>query len=433
MTAPSLQALAPAEKERIYRRNFGFFLTDGILFMVAMNILGPTTVIPDFVRQLTDSEVLIGLSSTLFEVGFTLPQLLIARYIVRFASKKWWFVGPNIPVRFVMLIFAGIIVLLGEGRPGAILVGFFIAYGITALGDGLVGVPWVDLTGSSLDGRWRARMFGAQAAIAGIIMIALSPLIGVILSDAGPAFPNNYAVLFAMAGVLWVLSILPGMFIHELPGGRAADKIPSFGEYIPQLGRVLREDGPFRAMVGARLLTTMFAMATPFYIGFATEQLQVSNETAVPILLAMQTLGSIIGALAYTWLGAKNNLFYIRTGLLLALLLPLSAFSATVLGPLPLYFGFLISGLTLSNLFFAYLNWLVTYVTPDERPIYTGLFNTFVAAASLTAPFIAGTIAQNFGYLPLFAVALVMGVLALFVTLRYIPKPGATTVAAAAD
>ncbi|MCZ2094833.1 MAG: hypothetical protein LC121_00915 [Anaerolineae bacterium] len=135
-------AIGQTERERIYRRNFVFFLTDGILFMLAMNIIGSTTIIPDFVRHLTDSEILIGLSGSLFDVGWTLPQLFIARYIVRFERKKWWFAGPNIPVRFVILIFAGITVLLGREQIGAILFAFLICYGIAAVGDGIVGVPW---------------------------------------------------------------------------------------------------------------------------------------------------------------------------------------------------------------------------------------------------------------------------------------------------
>ncbi|HLA43393.1 MAG TPA: hypothetical protein VJZ27_08170, partial [Aggregatilineales bacterium] len=152
------QILPQSFRERIYRRNFFFFLSDAVLFMVAMTIIGSTTVIPDFVRHLTDSEVLIGLSGSMFDIGWTLPQLFIARYIVRFSRKKWWFVGPNIPVRFVILIFAVITVLLGKDRPGAILVAFLICYGIAAVGDGIVGVPWADLSGTSLDSRWRARM-----------------------------------------------------------------------------------------------------------------------------------------------------------------------------------------------------------------------------------------------------------------------------------
>ena len=104
--APDAPAISASERENTYRRNFALFLTDGILFSVAMALLGTTTVIPDFVRNLTDSEILIGFSGSLFEIGWTLPQLFIARYVVRFERKKWWFAGPNIPVRFVILIFA---------------------------------------------------------------------------------------------------------------------------------------------------------------------------------------------------------------------------------------------------------------------------------------------------------------------------------------
>ncbi len=195
--------ITPAFRERVYRRNFLYFVTDGVLFMVAMSVIGSTTVIPDFVRRLTDSEVLIGLSGSLFEIGWTLPQLFIARYIVRFARKKWWFAGPNIPVRFVILIFAALTVLLGRDRPEAILIAFFICYGIAAVGDGVVAVPWADLSGTSLDGRWRARVFGIQSALSGLIMLAIAPLMALLLASG--EFPDNYGLLYAIAGVPFAL------------------------------------------------------------------------------------------------------------------------------------------------------------------------------------------------------------------------------------
>jgi MFS family permease len=391
MTEADVQAPPAASLEPIYRRNFYFFFIDGILFSVAMGIIGSFTVIPDFVRRLTDSEILIGLSGSMFEIGWTLPQLFIARYIVRSARKKWWFVGPNIPVRFVILIFAMTIIFLGKGRPEAILAAFFISYGIAALGDGVVGVPWADLSGTSLDNRWRSRMFGLMTAATGLIMLALTPLIALILKELD--FPNNYALLFGISGVLFVISILPILFIHELPGGKAVEKIPALSEFLPDLGRVLRTDGPFRMILIARMLTSLFAMSAPFYIGFATEDLGLSSEVAVPTLLAMQTIGGIIGAFGYAWIGARNNLLYIRLALLGGALWPISALLAGIVGPLPLYLGFLLSGLALGNLFLAYFNWIVSYSTPDRRPIYVGLFNTISALTSMAAPIIGGTIA----------------------------------------
>src|SRR5690606_11986735 len=100
---------------------------------------------------------------SLFEIGWALPQLFIARYVVRYERKKWLFAGPNIPVRLIILAFAGIVVLLGGERPVAILAAFLICYSLAAIGDGLVGVPWADIAGTSLDSRWRARMFGLMS------------------------------------------------------------------------------------------------------------------------------------------------------------------------------------------------------------------------------------------------------------------------------
>jgi MFS family permease len=420
MTVLDPETLSPSSRERIYRRNFVFFLIDNILFNVAMGIIGSTTVIPDFVRRLTSSEILIGLLSNLFTIGFTLPQLFVARYIVGQTRKKWWFVGPNIPVRFVILIFAGITFWIGRDRPDLILLAFFICYAIAAFGDGLVGVPWADLAGTSLDNRWRARMFGFTNAGTGLIMLMVAPLIGIVLSDAGPAFPNNYVLLFAASGTVFAISILPGLFFHELPGGKAVEKIPSFGEFFPALGRVLREDIPFRSFIITRMFTSLFLMASPFYIGYATVELGLSSEVAVPVLLAMQTIGSVTGALAYTWLGARSNLLYIRVALGGAVVLPSSALLAGVVGPWPLYFGFLVSGLVTSNLISGYLNWVVGYADSEQRPIYVGLANTVTALISLIAPFIAGTIVQTLGYRPLFVVAIAMVLSALFMAVRFL-------------
>lgn len=417
--------LTPAQRERVYRRNFPFFLADTILFNLAMGIIGVTTVIPDFVRQLTSSEILIGLSGSIFTVGYMLPQLLVARYIVRYARKKWWFVGPNIPVRLVMLVFAGITVWLGEGRPGAILAAFFVFYGIAALGDGLVGVPWADLAGTSLNNRWRARVFGYGDAVTAVALLAIAPLIGVILGEGGPAFPNNYALLFGLSGLVFAVSIVPGLFFHELPGSGTVEKLPSVGDFVSHLGEVLRQDKPYRAFIILRLFTALFTMALPFYIGFATVDLGLSSAVAVPVLLAMQTIGGLGGALIFAWVGGRDNTLYIRLALVAAALLPASALLAGVtgnpLGAWPLYAGFLLAGLASHGMLFAsYTNWVVGYADAIHRPVYVGLSNTAAAVFTLAAPFLAGTIAQELGYRWLFGVALAMALAALFVALRYL-------------
>ncbi len=426
MSAATRRNAATGLRERVYRRNFTLFTLDGVLFMVAMGVVGTTTVIPDFVRRLTDSEILIGLSGNLFMAGYALPQLFVARLIVRSARKKRWFVLPNIPSRLIILFFAILLYLFGAEHPGLVLPAFFLCYGVSALGDGLVGIPWADMIGSSLDSRWRARLYGFMSGGTGLVMLGVVPLVALVLGERGPGFPNNYALLFGAAGLLFALSILPVIFVRELPGARAVERAPAFAEFLPQLGQLVRRDSQYRALLILRVLTSLFLMASPFYIGFATVRLGLSSEVAVPGLLAMQTLGTLGGALVYTKIGARHTVLYLRLALAASALLPLSALLAPSLGPITLAPGFLVSGLATSNLYFGYQHWLVEHTEPAQLPACVGLENMTMAIVTLIAPVIGGTIARHAGFESLFALSLLLSLGALFVMLRFIHQPGST-------
>jgi len=413
-TSPPAITTDAGQHEGIYRRNFIFFLLDGILFSVAIGMIGSTTVIPDFVRRLTDSEILIGLSSSMFGIGYTLPQLFIARFLVNQKRKKWWFIVPNVPTRFVLLLFGLFIWFQTDLKQNIILIIFLASYAIAALGDGLVGVPWADLTGSSLNEKWRARFYGLMSASSGLIMLAVTPLIALILSSSGLSFPQNYGIIFALSGLLFVISILPVIFVHELVDTTPTTSEPTTARYLSKLRQFLQHDRLYRGILLAQVLTALYMMAMPFYIGFGTTKLGLSSETAVPVLLAMQTLGNIAGALLYTWLGAKNNLLYIRLALFGGAILPLLALLSPFLGATALYIGFLLSGTAISNLMFGFQNWIITHAPSEDRPIYIGLSNTIISVVSMIAPIIGGTIAQTGSYRLLFIVALVMITLALF-------------------
>ncbi len=423
LTPPGAAALSPAARERAYRRNFAVFLADFVLFTIGISLIGATTVIPDFIRRLTDVEVLIALSSQMFEFLWLLPQLLIARRLVRVRNKKWWFVGPNLAARPMLVLYALLIVLVGPERPGLLLGGFLLFYGLAALGDGLVGVPWLDLVGSSLDNRRRARLFGYGNAVVGVAMLGLAPAVRLILDHDGLAFPNNYALLFALAGALMLATIPFTLFIKELPGGEPRATVPSLREYLPELGRVLRHDAPFRAMITARLLSSLYLMAAPFYIGYGTEVLGMASSVAVSHLLFMQTLGGVVGALLFSRLGERRTLRFIRIAMGVALAQVTLALTAGALGPAPLYLAFAAGGFVQGSLGISFMNWVIIHSTPDQRPIYSGLFNSISAVSLLSAPLIGGTLVEELGYQAVFVAALMVMAGGLWVALRYVQPP----------
>jgi len=254
-------------------------------------------------------------------------------------------------------------------------------------------------------------------------MIFLAPVVREILGERGPDFPNNYALLFGVAGILFVITIPVTLFIHELPSGKPQETSPSLREYLPDLWRVLRQDRPYRIMIITRVLTSLFTLAGPFYIGFATEQLKMSSEVAVSNLLLMQTLGNVSGSLVFSWLGDRRALHFIRLALIAAALQPTMALVASMVGPFPLYAGFFAAGVVQGSLAISFLNWVLMHTSPEQRPVYSGLFNTVSAVTLLTAPVIGGMIVESLGYEAVFAAALVVILVAVYVAFRYIRAP----------
>jgi predicted MFS family arabinose efflux permease len=200
--------------------------------------------------------------------------------------------------------------------------------------------------------------------------------------------------------------------------------MPSLREYGPQLLRVMREDRPFRAMITARILTGLFMLAAPFYIGFATKSLDMPDNVAVSQLLLMQTLGSVTGSLIFSWMGIRHTLLFIRLALVAGILQAALALLASVLGPPPLYLAFFAAGVMGGSLGLSFMNWLVVYTTPDQRPIYTGLFNSTSAVTLLVAPLTGGFIVETLGYETVFVAALGFIISAMVVVVRYLkPTP----------
>jgi predicted MFS family arabinose efflux permease len=254
-------------------------------------------------------------------------------------------------------------------------------------------------------------------------MIGMSQVVRIILSDDGPGFPGNYAMLFGIAGTMFVITIPLPMFIRELPGGKPQEESPSLREYWPQLLHVLREDQPFRAMILTRILAGLFLLASPFYIGFATQELHMKSSTAVGNLLMMQTLGNVLGSLLFSWAGDRYLIQFVRLALLAATIHPIMALLAGFVGPAPLYVGFFAAGIMGGTLGLGFINWVISYASHDQRPIYSGLFNSMSAVALLTAPLFGGLIVQFLGYRAAFIAALVMILAALFTAVRYLEQP----------
>jgi len=79
----NLPEMSDSQQSKNLKHNFTVNLLDGGLFGFGLGFASFTTMIPLFVATLTSSATLIGLVPAIHNVGWQLPQLLMAKRIAR--------------------------------------------------------------------------------------------------------------------------------------------------------------------------------------------------------------------------------------------------------------------------------------------------------------------------------------------------------------
>ena len=401
------------------------FAADYVAWTVGMSFIGTTTVMPTFVRHFTDSSTVIGLINVIQTGGFLIPQLIVSNMIAHRERKKPVMIGVGFVYRFLPWLFALFLLLNRDAAGALILAVFYLGYLVFNVCDAIATVPWFDIMGKSVPPGRRGRMLGSAQVIGGLFAIGGGQLVTRILSPAGPPFPLNYALCFAIAGVGVVLSWIMAMFVHEVVQPVAETRM-AFRDYLPALTRVLRDDKQFLRLTLARLIGGMANMALPFYIIFGTDRLKFAPET-IGLFVSAQVTG---GLLAGTVLGFLNERSGSRAAIIASLtiqmLAPLLAllvfFGGASFGPYALWLYalvFVAVGVGQSSGILGFINFVLELAPPQERVTYVGLTNT-LSGLLLFAPLIGAAVIQSASYTGMFLLVIVLLAASIVISLRLI-------------
>jgi MFS family permease len=396
-----------------YRRNFSAFWADYGLFGVAMAFINQNTVLPSFVRQLTASPFLIGLSGTIQTAGWLFPQLIAANYLAGKDQKKKYILMPAAIGRPVLFILA-LALFLGAARyPALALTTLFASLALLWTTDALTTVAWFDVLGKAIPAERRGRLFGLGQITSGLLTVGAGLVINYVLSDAGPPFPRNYAFLFLAAGAFFTLSWFAMAAIKEPSDSPKRNDAASQHPFLRQLTHIWKRDWNFRLFIAVRWLAGLSGLATPFYVIFAADRLGLGEE-AVGWFTSAQVLGSIAGGVI---LGALNERHgrrrTIQAGLGAGIIAPLWALLLSFWTPVGhpwLVYGcslvFAALGLLQCTFIQGFFSYLLDLAPADERPNYIALSNTLNGVVLWPMALVGGAILKVTGnsYPTLFAV-----------------------------
>jgi len=363
------------------------------------------TIVPLFVSHMTSSAVLIGVIPAIHAVGWQLPQLFMANSVSRLRRYKPMVMLMTIQERLPFLGLALVALFLAKLGNTLALVLTFALLVWQGLGAGFTANAWQSMIAKIIPSDWRGTFFGAQAAIANIMMSIAAIAAGYILDKLHAPF--NFTVCFLLTVFAVILSYIALGTTRE-----PVDQEKSISQYQPSPWKgglaILRGDKNFTAYLVIRMISQLSTMGFAFYIVYGLLHFGMSDLTA-GFLTAALTMSSTIASAVMGWLGDRlGHRAMLIAGSVAVALSSLIAWGAPSIGWL--YPVFILNGLANVAIWTIGMAITVEFGSEETRPTYIGLSNTLVAPFTIIAPLIGGWIAQTAGFQTTFMVSAIGGV-----------------------
>lgn len=398
-----------------FKRNFFLGVSNGVLFNFAWAFTSTSTVLPLFISQLTPSQILIGLASTLEALGWFLPQIAIAAITLHRKNQKPIYIKTAFLRGGSFFLFAILVFFLGKEGPTYLLVTFFFLFSLYSFGGGLAGVSFTDIVGKTIPKEKRGSFFGARMLVGG----GLSALAGFLIQRILKLydFPQNFGILFLMASALIVLALISFCMVKEPPTTRRPEK-KSIKKNLLLGFEITKKDKNYRMLLLTRVAIGCYVMGLPFYIIYAKKYLLIPTSLA-GVFLTVQMVGYLSSNLLWAYLSnRKNNRLVLVLSAFFSAICPLLVLSNMALG-IPLWaYGaiFFFLGATISGLDLGYMNYLLQIAPEERRPIYVGFLNTVVGPTIFLSA-VGGLIIQVFSFTVLYVLLFLASLLSIFLSL----------------
>ena len=417
------------------RFNFTVGVLNGSFFMFGVAFMSPTTVLPDFISEFTDSKAIIGFTSVLHVGCWCLPQILAAGWIERFQRQKMpYFLGNAGRLILAAAAFVCIFALCRH-HPSLGLALFMLLYGVSMMSGGVAGLAFTSMVGAIIPPHRRAAFFSVRFLIGGSVFTILAgAIIKAVLADTVSfAFPWNYEALFGVGWLMMALGTACMLLTKEDISDRATTSRPILAG-LYRAPAILRSDSRLRILLWNRMLSMGSRMSWPFFIILARQDLGLAKST-VGTFLMVQTVGALLGNICWGLLaGRLGHRFIIRACSGMDCGAPLYAAMVGVwlrlygqgLSPdgvtLALFPIFFLMGATWHGSFVGVMSYILDIAPERRRPTYIGILNTAVGFGTL-APVLGGLIAGWLGLTTVFALSALCGIAGLWVSFQLAEHP----------
>ncbi len=291
------------ETARDQRVNVWVSVVEGGAFMGGMAFLAPQTLLPDIIRQLGGSPLLIAATPSLLSLGYWICPILTAHWVDRMHRYK-----PCVTVvgTFQRLLYLLATVALYLAASGIFVGGALYAVVLTPVLAGVAGgisiTAWQQLVARCIPENRRASLFAARYIV--------TCLLGVLAGFTAKYLFAHFSLLFAYGTLhlitfaLLMVSLLVFLATREPAAPAPAVHTLTLLENLTLMPRLIAGDPVFRRYLWSRMLRNGTLVLTPFLAIYARDHLN-QPESYLGTLTISNMIGAIIGNLWAARLGDR--------------------------------------------------------------------------------------------------------------------------------
>ncbi len=291
------------ETARDQRINFWVSVIEGGAFMGGLGFLAAQTILPDIIRQLGGSPLLIAAAPSLSSLGYWVCPILSAHWVDRMHRYKPFIVLVGATQRIPYLLATIILYLAASGTfVGAALTAVVLTPVLAGIAGGLSVTAWQQLIARCIPEKRRASLFATRYIVTCIL--------GVLAGFTAKYLFAHCSLLSAYATLhLITLSLLMVSFFVFLATREPASPAPAVHtltlfENLALMPRLIAGDPTFRRYLWSRMLRNGTLILTPFLAIYARVHLN-QPESFLGTLTISNMIGAIVGNLLAARLGDR--------------------------------------------------------------------------------------------------------------------------------
>ena len=403
-----------------YGRNYWALSLEGASFVGGVAIMSVGGVVALFINELTGSEVLVGLAITLQQLLMLLGTLVVAPYVHSIRNLPKFMFKRMAIQRVIPLIMA--MPLFFSFSPMTAVVIFLVLYGLFWFLDGIITMPWGELSARALSPEMRGHMMGMQIAVGG----AVSLITGLFLVWLFVAPAENvyfrFAIAFALTAALLLTSLI---FIRMVKDPKPIEnpKKATPQVYYSKIPTIIKSNKPLQHALLARIPGYIGFSALAFVLVFGVNTLDVSVAQEAWLIYAKIVGGLISGILlgrVSRRFGNKAVIILCNVGVIVTLVLSIVLANHNSLGYIWLFALCMIAAVWHNN-WLGYFNYVLDIAPPKDRPAFQ-LIGSAIGVPFSFFGFVLGAVIERWSYVAAFITGILAASVAILFSLRLLSR-----------